>query len=412
MMSRWQMALGGLVVAVLGLLGACYAVPTECVDNAVFCGQGAGGEGGSTTTTSTGTEDPTVGVGGWSIPVCGNSKTEPGEECDDGDTDNGDGCGSSCFIEDGFACEGAPSACEKTCGDGKPTAGEECDGGNTDDGDGCSSECLLEEATCAHPIVVQMDYGGRTFTGSTVGGKAENANGADDLGPERVYKILPNSAGFLTATTIGPSGMAGLPTAYDSTLYYRLYCKDQGAFEVRANGAGSGGEVISMFLDAGEVVYLFVDGAEDAEGDYTLHLDLSRGDDCADPIPVQIEPDGQARLKGSTTNQTNNAECSGGVGMMTNDVVYQLTTTQSAAMSISASVAAGYDSVLHARTDCMSSNTELDCVNSPNVGEGGEVINLQLSAGTPAHLWVDGYTASTPNKGNFTLSVPPPPLSP
>ncbi len=33
-------------------------------------------------------------------PVCGNGVVEEGEECDDGNTENGDGCSSSCLIED------------------------------------------------------------------------------------------------------------------------------------------------------------------------------------------------------------------------------------------------------------------------------------------------------------------------
>ena len=30
------------------------------------------------------------------------------------------------------------------CGDGLPDAGEECDDGNNDNGDGCSADCLLD----------------------------------------------------------------------------------------------------------------------------------------------------------------------------------------------------------------------------------------------------------------------------
>ena len=402
------------MVAVLGLLGACYFVPTDCADNPLLCAKETGGEGGSATTASTGTESPTVGVGGWSVPVCGNSKAEAGEECDDGGTDSGDGCGSSCSIEEGYACVGEPSACEKTCGDGERAGAEECDDGNPDDDDGCSSECLLEEATCAHPIEVQMDYGARTFTGSTVGGKQENTNGADDMGPERVYLITAKSAGFLTATTVGPSRMAGStgmmvgpPTGYDSSLYFRPICTDSTL--VRADGAGDGGEVVSMFLDQGSAVHLLVDsrGTKDGEaGSYTLHLQLARGDACDDPVPVHIEPGGHLRLRGATTSQNSDAECSGGIGMGARDVVYRLTTAQDTTMSISFVVAANYDSSLHARKACedASPGAELDCENAS--GNGGEAITLDLSAGSPALLWVDGY--GWQDKGEYTLSAPAP----
>lgn len=77
-------------------------------------------------------------------PVCGNLLLETGEQCDDGNTSDGDGCNSSCEIEPGFECSGEPSVCTQLCGNGTPDPNEECDDGNNDDGDGCSSDCLFE----------------------------------------------------------------------------------------------------------------------------------------------------------------------------------------------------------------------------------------------------------------------------
>ncbi len=94
--------------------------------------------------------------------VCGNDVVESGEECDDGNTNNGDGCNDKCQFEkcgdgvlnEGEECDdgnndngdGCSSDCliEK-CGDGVLSEGEECDDGNNDDGDGCSSDCLIEK---------------------------------------------------------------------------------------------------------------------------------------------------------------------------------------------------------------------------------------------------------------------------
>lgn len=44
--------------------------------------------------------------------TCRNSSLDPGEECDDGNTANGDGCSSSCQTEPCWACGGEPSVCE------------------------------------------------------------------------------------------------------------------------------------------------------------------------------------------------------------------------------------------------------------------------------------------------------------
>ena len=35
----------------------------------------------------------------------------PAEQCDDGNQQNGDGCSSTCMIEPGLLCNGAPSMC-------------------------------------------------------------------------------------------------------------------------------------------------------------------------------------------------------------------------------------------------------------------------------------------------------------
>ncbi|MEY3015334.1 MAG: hypothetical protein RIT45_4069, partial [Pseudomonadota bacterium] len=57
---------------------------------------------------------------------CGNGEVEDGEQCDDGNKNDNDGCLNTCRVA--------------TCGDGKVQEGKEaCDDGNTDDDDECLS---------------------------------------------------------------------------------------------------------------------------------------------------------------------------------------------------------------------------------------------------------------------------------
>jgi large repetitive protein len=65
---------------------------------------------------------------------CGDGHLDPGEECDDGNTKSGDGCSATCTKE----------STSGKCGDGHKDPGEECDDGNTKSGDGCSSTCKKE----------------------------------------------------------------------------------------------------------------------------------------------------------------------------------------------------------------------------------------------------------------------------
>lgn len=59
------------------------------------------------------------------LPSCGN-KRQIGEDCDDGNLNDGDGCSSSCTIESGYSCIGnfgSYSHCQENCGDGNLNPG-------------------------------------------------------------------------------------------------------------------------------------------------------------------------------------------------------------------------------------------------------------------------------------------------
>ncbi len=83
---------------------------------------------------------------GFENSTCSNNILEDGEQCDDGDSDGGDGCSATCQVEPGYQCVGLPSTCEAICGDGLIVVPETCDQGfgNVGDADGCSSSCQQE----------------------------------------------------------------------------------------------------------------------------------------------------------------------------------------------------------------------------------------------------------------------------
>jgi len=104
-------------------------------------------------------------------PVCGNGIEEGDEECDDGNTDDGDGCSSICVIED------------PECGNDLLEDEEECDDGNLENGDGCNDVCEVEGYLCdntnfsfpglAHGTILSNQYAdiGMTITAVANGGK-------------------------------------------------------------------------------------------------------------------------------------------------------------------------------------------------------------------------------------------------
>lgn len=66
------------------------------------------------------------------------------QDCDDGYYVSG--------IDDNgqIKCKPLPSGSSLSCGDGTLTPPEQCDDGNTDSGDGCSATCSVEEAQCTN----------------------------------------------------------------------------------------------------------------------------------------------------------------------------------------------------------------------------------------------------------------------
>jgi fibro-slime domain-containing protein len=79
------------------------------------------------------------------VPRCGDGVVFGVEVCDDGNTEPGDGCDSTCQIEPGWACPVQGDACRAAfCGDSVLAGAERCDDGNLRVGDGCDDQCRPE----------------------------------------------------------------------------------------------------------------------------------------------------------------------------------------------------------------------------------------------------------------------------
>lgn len=95
--------------------------------------------------------------------ICGDKRVGEKEECDDGNTRNGDGCSAECrnekkcpagaiFIEGKCVPRIPPPPALPRCGDGVVDTGEVCDDGNTTGGDGCNAACSM---TCEPPPLLE-----------------------------------------------------------------------------------------------------------------------------------------------------------------------------------------------------------------------------------------------------------------
>jgi cysteine-rich repeat protein len=93
----------------------------------------ASSSGQNDATTSSGEPKPDGSDG----KPCGNGVVDPGEECDDGNGNDGDKCTSACTLP--------------KCGDGFVSLGEQCDDGNQVNTDGCLNTC--KSATCGDGVI-------------------------------------------------------------------------------------------------------------------------------------------------------------------------------------------------------------------------------------------------------------------
>jgi len=105
----------------------------------------------------------TVTIFGGPPPVCGDGNLDFNEQCDDGNTVNGDCCDANCQYEaSGSSCPGdvgRGDVCDQAghcgpppvCGNGTLDANEQCDDGNTVNGDCCDANCQYEASGSSCP---------------------------------------------------------------------------------------------------------------------------------------------------------------------------------------------------------------------------------------------------------------------
>jgi MYXO-CTERM domain-containing protein len=192
-------------------MGASMTCDDDCTDAA--CGDGtvnmAAGE-----TCDEMIETATCNVD-CTIPVCGDGvpNTLAGEECDDS--------------AESPACD--PDCTLPVCGDGyeNNTAGEYCDDGNMTDGDGCSSTCTIEEGGSS-------SGGGSSESGGSEGGStggSETTDGGTSGGGEDV-----GSSGEGADTSGGEGGSEGA-----TTLTTTASAESEGGGGESSGGASGGG---------------------------------------------------------------------------------------------------------------------------------------------------------------------------
>ena len=191
------------------------------------------------------------GAGRCTTATCGNGLKEPGEACDCGTSPttlpagctgpnglfNGDGTGCSKTCTKEPTCRnasGKTQVCSTSCGNGSIETGEDCDDGNEINGDGCSSACKLEAGfSCT---TVAKDDSVDCLQSGNSGRCLELPVKYRDYKNENLTGGHPDFF-YLGATVPNPVSITGVDGQTGAVSFSKRYCVPNSAGAAKKNDA-------------------------------------------------------------------------------------------------------------------------------------------------------------------------------
>ncbi|HEX5037643.1 MAG TPA: DUF4215 domain-containing protein [bacterium] len=191
--------------------------------------------------------------GNCTVTACGNGILTEGEICDDGNTENDDGCSADCKPECGDGVQGANEECDdggvksgdgcssvctlegpaNVCGNGIRDAGEECDDGNTESGDGCDADCTDSSFESANPV---LTFGSLTVGDSVVVNAPDPRSASASLAVKAA--VLPSNCSCSWA--VSPLALGHFSSAADCQTQLTLDHEGDGNLSVAADCGADG----------------------------------------------------------------------------------------------------------------------------------------------------------------------------
>ncbi len=288
--------------------------------------------------------------------LCGNDVAEGTETCDGTDL-AGQTCVTQGFDLGSLSCLGG------------------CDGFDTS---------LCELQTCE-----EEDIGGATgpavTTGSTVGGDDDlPLSCANTGGIDHVVQFTAPLDGDYRIDTFGSDYDTALSVFDSCDPLSEILCNDDAATGLQSE--------VTVTLTAGQTVLLVVDGFNGATGNYVVNIALvgCEEEDIGSAI-------GSAVASGTTAAEDDDLalSCAGGGGA---DRIVAFTPPTDGDYTLD-TFGSDYDTGLAVFTSCDPAS-EVDC-NDDTGGVQSELL-LNLTAGTPVFVAVDGFSGAT---GNWVLNI-------
>ncbi len=348
-----------------------------------------------------------------------------GEECDDGDARDHDGCSSTCLYEGSAACATAGTG-TNCCGNGTidvayaSEIAENCDDGNTVNGDGCSSTCLAEGSASVGATCGNNDI---AFDATTHAGEVcDDGNNASGDGCSR--QCLPEGSRSLASLGGALCGDGKITSPYE-TCDDGNTADDDGCSStcvreglsactatVKNNCCGNGTVDQNTITGAGEDCES-ADGAEGCSSTCTFEgssVNYAEPSVCGDGVVGTGEYSSCESTSSTGDGNTDAVQ----VAYMSSDAVKEVNPeTQEAIATVTVSEAT---SGLYATSDfaltCAASNDQ-DCSDPETTGVGDSRCcvdrpTLQSSSPTGASVCrnaaINGVFSEEMNKSSFTFS--------
>lgn len=315
------------------------------------------------------------------------------------------------------------------CGNGVLEPPEQCDDGNTDAGDGCDAACDVEPSVCGDLVPTVLEPGA-TLDGTTDGLTSATSGtcGGGSAG-EQVFLLTVYELSDVTITT----DLAG--TAFDTAVYVRSDCLNLGS-QLACEGAGAAGDTLTLTSLPPGTYFVFVDGVAGASGafqiqatvtailpagspcdptgtenrceDGTICEDLGAGPVCATPgdicaataIPVVAG----TTIADTTSGEADDYQPSCGFDGASGDLVYSLELTGPADITAVVTptnyAADGFNPIVDLVRVCGDPTTSVDC--SSTAADASELVTLSAAEAGTWFIVVDG---SQDTAGEFTLEV-------
>lgn len=234
--------------AVAALLGACAAI--SGLDEFELTGASSAGGAASGGAIGAGAGPGSGGAGGSPDPV--------GSTGSGGAAAGGGGSGGS-------TASGGGSPPPPVCGDGAVDwrAGEQCDDGNAQDGDGCGATCSYQASSECPIAVLVVGTNALNFTGDTTGDSpTAQASCGGATADEVIYRVQAATSGTLHAVVNAPS--------FSKMTWARSDCP--GGAELACVDASPNPQELTVVMAAGDIIFLGVDGNGGQEGPFALQL--------------------------------------------------------------------------------------------------------------------------------------------